>query len=468
MRSRRVLLLNILIVVGLILSELAVGVPLAGVTSQTGAAPQVGSAGSAEPVLASKRAKVKQDRRQDRRKDAEQDRKKNGKQADGKQDRKKNSAYEASLREAINREASLPEPRVSDPSLPQASMEGEIALGDASSKECASNQSMQEHQIDLCTHGPDEPPPGFSIDEPVPLLSKKAATKQVSAAAIACLGEDGLAGNRIRVLYVRASDRPDNYAASVPTIQAILAEMDVIFRRNSANTGGPYRSIRFWQDPTTCLPWVTEVVVSPTGDDNMTATVNEVKAGGLNGADRMTRTDRMYLMFVDATVLCGIGSVWTDDRVGAENWNNTGPAYARVDRGCWGAQTATHEVVHNLGGVQNSAPNSSNGLHCIDEWDIMCYSDVDQVNNIPPMRIDCVNGALNRTGLDCNYNDYFNMNPPAGSYLATHWNTANNQFLGAAFAPPPEPPVVTPPPPEDDTWNGGKKKKKKKKKKKRR
>jgi hypothetical protein len=39
----------------------------------------------------------------------------------------------------------------------------------------------------------------------------------------------------------------------------------------------------------------------------------------------------------------------------------------------------------------------------------------------------CVTGDRDR--IDCNGDDYFNVNPPAGSYLDTHWNVANSAYL---------------------------------------
>jgi hypothetical protein len=148
-------------------------------------------------------------------------------------------------------------------------------------------------------------------------------------------------------------------------------------------------------------------------------------------ARNLDRTNRIYAMFVDTTSsnICGIGTIWNDDRAdGHENFNNFGPSYARADAsfGCWDASVLAHEVMHNLGGVQLSAPNTSNGFHCIDEWDVMCYSDTP---DHPEMRIDCPDEALDNTRFDCGGDDYYNVDPDPGSYLATHWNPAENRFL---------------------------------------
>jgi hypothetical protein len=89
--------------------------------------------------------------------------------------------------------------------------------------------------------------------------------------------------------------------------------------------------------------------------------------------------------------------------------------------------------MHNLGGVQLSAPHTSGGYHCTDEYDRMCYSDTP---NFPVMQILCPDVAHDLR-LDCNHDDYFNTAPAAGSYLATHWNAANSDWL---LTSPPTPP----------------------------
>ncbi len=40
---------------------------------------------------------------------------------------------------------------------------------------------------------------------------------------------------------------------------------------------------------------------------------------------------------------------------------STGPEYGRSDNGCWTAAVASHELGHNLGAVNNNAPNASGG-----------------------------------------------------------------------------------------------------------
>jgi hypothetical protein len=75
-----------------------------------------------------------------------------------------------------------------------------------------------------------------------------------------------------------------------------------------------------------------------------------------------------------------------------------------------------------MGSVQSSAPRKSRNGHCTDEWDAMCYHDASGtvLKFVCPSTHDLL--------LDCGHNDYFSTAPPAGSYVKTHWNSANNIF----------------------------------------
>ncbi|MGW4165206.1 RICIN domain-containing protein [Streptomyces sp. NPDC004788] len=331
----------------------------------------------------------------------------------------------------------------------------------------------------LCTHGPDAPPKGVDIRADVaPAVVTKApaagrpqdapaadaAGARTAAAAapepaarsgsqavaagpagqtVQCDG-DGSTGNRVQVVYVHGSDR-DRYAEYVASFRKWAADADLIYATSAKETGG-VRHIRY-VTAADCTPTVLDIELPASALSEFSATNNALAARGLG------RRDRKYMIFADTNVYCGIGTFAGDERPGQNNQSNFGPSYGRTDAGCWGGHTAAHELGHNLGAVNNSAPNSSRGAHCTDEYDVMCYSDTPYY---PQMRYVCSDQAAENI-LDCNHDDYFHTNPRAGSYLATHWNVADNQFLmrsegGTTPDPNPSPtPTPTPTPTRQPT-----------------
>jgi hypothetical protein len=158
----------------------------------------------------------------------------------------------------------------------------------------------------------------------------------------------------------------------------------------------------------------------------------------------------------------GVGQTYLDDRPGDVNVNNDGGRDALIiGRGkayffddapasSWEpASVALHEVTHTLGAVQNGAPHSSKAGHCTDEWDIMCYADGSPTNpvNGSALTLSCP-GSPSAEVYDCGGDDYFNVSPTPGSWLAGHWNVAFSPFLcpaSSCFATL-HPPTVTPTP----------------------
>ncbi|MEU4213247.1 RICIN domain-containing protein [Streptomyces sp. NPDC026206] len=345
-----------------------------------------------------------------------------------------------------------------------------------------------------CTHGPDKPPKGVDITKDTPPAAKTqdtagtpsspgagkpsqgqpsagttasvdarqagtAAARTPPAAptpgpaggkaapagqAVQCDG-DGATGNRVQVVYVHGPGN-DRYAEYLASFRKWAADADTIYFASAQETGG-VRHIRFVTGAD-CTPSVLSVEVPDSALAEFSATNSALAAKGFD------RRDRKYMIFADAKVYCGIGTFNGDERPGPSNLSNFGPSYGRTDAGCWGGSTAAHELGHNLGAVNNSAPNSSRAAHCTDEWDVMCYSDAPYY---PTMRNVCTERGHDER-LDCKHDDYYNTSPQPGSYLATHWNVANNQFLmsGNGTRPDPGPsPTPTPTPTPKPTGSTG-------------
>src|SRR5439155_16811287 len=129
--------------------------------------------------------------------------------------------------------------------------------------------------------------------------------------------------------------------------------------------------VMFVTDPgaggTGCELSVAVAHLTAAGDDSFSNTASELKALGYK------RPDRKYLVWTDANVLCGVGSVYSDTKPGLTNLNNGyAPMFARVDAACWGYAEG-HELMHTLGAVQKGAPHATANSHCYDEPDEMCY-----------------------------------------------------------------------------------------------
>ncbi len=281
-----------------------------------------------------------------------------------------------------------------------------------------------------CSHGPDVPFPGLDPQQSVEPATastpsevvnapaeEAAAAAVVAAATVPCDG-DGISGNRVQALYVHGST--NRFTEFRDSFIQWTAGIDTIYSDSAKITGGD-RHVRFVTENLdgTCQPTVIPVQVPDSALSSFGGSISAIKAAGYD------RADRKYVMWTDSKVYCGIGGFAGDTRKSASNRSNFGPSYGRNDSGCWTSSVAAHELGHNLGAVNNNAPNTSGGAHCTDEYDVMCYRDSP---NYPTMRIICGDRSYDRL-LDCKNDDYYSTNPAPGSYLATNFNMADNIFL---------------------------------------
>ncbi|ONI72301.1 hypothetical protein BWI15_19835 [Kribbella sp. ALI-6-A] len=278
---------------------------------------------------------------------------------------------------------------------------------------CAGLHRVVLPGTDQCTRGPEALPGASSQAEAKPLKASVAAAT-IAANPVVCEG-DGRSGKRVQVMYARETQQASRLRLFLPSFRAWSHEIDAAYNDSAAQTGAS-RHVRFVTEPAGdgCRIQVQEVVLPTGGLDSWDSMVNALQK--LNHKD----PNRKYLIFADSRKSCGLGTVYGDDRPGLDNANNRNTGYARVDAkaNCWGFNAAAHELGHTFGAVQSSAPHF-NG-HCNDEWDLMCYGS--------GTKVVCPEKDSDRL-LDCNKDDYFSTDPPAGSYLATHWNIANSDWL---------------------------------------
>ena len=292
----------------------------------------------------------------------------------------------------------------------------------AASGSCEAVGLISVGDTGLCTHGPDPAPPG---EDPA-TVSPAAFGAAADFSQAVCTG-NGSDGRRVQVIYARRFDAPNRFDEYRSSFRLWSAQASQIYTDSAAQTGGQ-RYLRFVHDRS-CVIDVDSVTLSAAGASDFNTMVGELTAKGYSSSSRK------YLVFLDVNNddICGLGTVYPDDSPGGGNTNNIVRGYSLIYNGCWSnTRTIVHELGHNFGAVQASAPNATSWSHCTDEWDIMCYED----GSGEPMMITCPDATYQGL-LDCNHNDYFHTNPPAGNYLASHWNIARSGWLGISGAPPP-------------------------------
>jgi len=277
----------------------------------------------------------------------------------------------------------------------------------------------------LCTHGPDALIPGERVlgDTYVgPSMSSGASPgAAVGAAAGAQCVDPTYAQPAVQFVYGYPAGTTERLGEQQALLEQHVATFD-----GWLDTHAGYRITTVCSAGRITLPSVQLPAVGTDETFTYSDMVNALKAKGMNNPQRayVVYTDNLGVSYP----YCGQGNKDADDQPDpARNASNVGPHYSLVN--CLGG-TMLHELVHNLGGVQNSAPHSSGAGHCYDENDLECYDDGGTYFSGGGQITTPCAGRVVDYRFDCNNDDYFSRLPaPAGNYLATHWNLASSYFL---------------------------------------
>lgn len=258
-------------------------------------------------------------------------------------------------------------------------------------------------------------------------------------AEASCRGVTANQGARVQVVYLRKPSQPALNAERTSYLQEVAASSSTIIDYSAAKTGGSIK-VRWVRNPN-CTISVKEIVTA----QNAKLTTFEGAKKAMETAGRKSG-DRKYMVFLagnnvnwnvsQGSGTCGTGTLYHgvmySDGPAQNNINNTRTGYGFVwygnQRSCWNAPVAAHELSHNLGAVQATAPQTTKAGHCTDGYDLMCYNDTGaKGDSYTTTRCSSMSDMYI---LDCGNDDYFHSDPVGhNNYLSTRWNIANSRFL---------------------------------------
>lgn len=232
-------------------------------------------------------------------------------------------------------------------------------------------------------------------------------------------------GYRMVVVYARPADAEDRYAERLGAIRDLVADANGLLNFE-ATTRGATADYRVACTPSGAVEVRNEVLPTSSALDSFNSVVSDLRAAGYSSV-----VDKVWVWYEGSVGagIAGTGHLYWDETRSVSNRNNAGPGSSSTFAVLWGqaagysVRTWMHENAHNLGAVQQNAPDSTGAAHCTDGQDVMCYADGGAPYN-PDVCTD-------RTHFDCGHDSYFDPDPESGSYLATNWNLGwrQNRFI---------------------------------------
>jgi hypothetical protein len=280
------------------------------------------------------------------------------------------------------------------------------------------------------THGVDHADP-LGVGDVTPLTS----------IAPVCVKTPTSSDYYTKVIYAHPTDVADSWATKSATILSTIATANGALHDAATATGG-VADIKVQCDSGGSIVVFDAALAHTRATTTFSTVSSDLTALGYS------EINAKHWVFVDGgstdICSCGVGNVYGDDTLVAGNLNNgasgTVPEFS-VDYAMTSAHIALHELSHNMGAVQHSAPHSTwlppsddpNAWHCNDGLDTMCYNDGghNTGGRCSSSNFYCA-GVCSVEVYDCMKDDYFNRAPSSSNYLFTHWNIGNtlNKFVG--------------------------------------
>ncbi len=235
----------------------------------------------------------------------------------------------------------------------------------------------------------------------------------------------------VELVYARPSDATDQYAAKKEPLRDALHAVDTMLHLSAQGTGATSAALRVLCDATGAS--VRHVVLPFTKSAASFASI----WGGLAAAG-LTKPNVKYLVYYDDVgfqtkcACAGFAHVWDDDVRQVTNRNNGHPLGGSIPAvvvggnpaATWTRIAMTHEILHSMGTVVNSAPHATGKGHCWDGLDVMCYNDGGPSGHLYS------NAVCPFYTVDCRNDDYFHATARTG-HVGTRWNAGwvMNRFL---------------------------------------